>query len=172
MSIQRWILALGILSLAGMKSVAEPLEIGARIPAIEARDQSNQPVQLDEAGKTGYTLIYFYPKADTPGCTAQACSLRDDYEKLQAKGVRVFGVSVDGPEAQSKFREKYKLPFQLIADPEGKVVEAFGVPRGALGFASRQAFLFKDGVLVWRDLKASTKEQAADVLRVISDSAS
>ena len=80
--------------------------------------------------------------------------------------MKVFGVSLDSVEAQKAFADKYKLPFTLLADKQGKVADAFGVPHLA-GFAKRQAFLFLDGKLVWRDLAAATDQQAADVLKVI-----
>ena len=159
-----------VLGFLGFKAGAAPLEIGAPIPDVSGVDQAGKPVALKEVAAKGFVLVYFYPKADTPGCTAQACSLRDAYQELQEKGVRILGVSADGVEAQHKFQEKYHLPFELIADKEGKVIDAFGVPRiPVIGFASRQAYLFKDGVLVWRDLSASTKQQAADVLKVLDD---
>jgi len=163
------LLILPLLSWLGLGAHAAPLEIGARVPDVTGIDQDGKSVSLKEAASKGFVLVYFYPKADTPGCTAQACSLRDAYVELGQKGVRIYGVSADKAEAQRKFKEKYKLPFELIADDKGKVIEAFGVPRlPVVGFASRQAFLFRDGVLVWRDLKASTKEQAADVLKVLA----
>lgn len=143
---------------------AEPIDTGAALPAITAKDQDGTEVKLAEAGKDGFTLVYFYPKADTPGCTKQACSLRDSYEKLTEKKVKVYGVSMDTVEAQKAFKEKYKLPFTLLSDHEGTVADAFGVPHVG-GIAKRQAFLFKEGKLVWRDLTASTDEQAADVLK-------
>lgn len=163
---------LGALGLFGMRALAgetrEPLEVGASVPVVEAELQDGRKVALNEVVAKGYALVYFYPKADTGGCTAQACSLRDAYTVLQEKGVLVFGVSRDKMEAQAAFREKYHLPFDLIADPKGDVVAAFGVPTvpGA-GYSKRQAYLFKDGVLVWRDLAASTKQQADDVLKVV-----
>lgn len=144
-------------------ATAEPLAEGAKLPDISQKNQDGETVKLTEAGADGYLLVYFYPKADTPGCTKQACSLRDSYTKLTEKGVKVLGVSMDGVKAQKAFREKHKLPFDLLADEDGTVVKAFGVP-SKMKFASRQAFLFKDGQLVWRDLKASTDRQAADVL--------
>jgi peroxiredoxin Q/BCP len=113
-------------------------------------------------------LVYFYPKADTPGCTKQACSLRDSFAVLTEKKVQVFGASLDDAAAQKAFQQKYKLPFTLLADKGGKVADAFGVPH-SMGFAKRQAFLFKDGKLVWRDLSASTDQQAADVLKEIGE---
>jgi len=149
-----------------LPAAADPLDIGAALPAVTATGQDGNPVELAKDGASGWTLVYFYPKADTPGCTKQACSLRDAYQDLAAKGVRVFGVSMDEVAGQKAFADKFKLPFTLLADPEGKVVDAFGVPH-RLKFASRQAFLFKDGKLAWRDLTASTAEQAADVLAQI-----
>lgn len=137
-------------------------------PRIEAKDQDGNTVNLEEVYKKGITLVYFYPKASTPGCTSQACSLRDAYEELAQRGVQVIGVSMDKVEAQKKFRENNKLPFTLLADPDGKVVKAFGVG-SLLGFASRQAYLIKDGNVIWRDKKASTSQQAADVLRVLKE---
>lgn len=147
-------------------SSAAPIDTGAALPAVTAKDQDGKEVKLADAAAKGWTLVYFYPKADTPGCTKQACSLRDSYATLTEKKVQVFGVSLDDVAAQKAFQEKYKLPFTLLADKDGKVADAFGVPH-SMGFAKRQAFLFKDGKLVWRDLSASTDQQAADVLKEI-----
>jgi thioredoxin-dependent peroxiredoxin len=159
-------LAIGGFMLFGLIGKADELALGAKLPAVSGLDQDGQSVDLAAAGAEGWTLVYFYPKADTPGCTKQACSLRDAYAKLTDEGVRVFGVSADDVAAQKAFRKKYKLPFELIADRDKKVMDAFGVPH-LTGFAKRQAYLFKDGVLVWRDLAAATEKQAADVLAAI-----
>ena len=142
------------------------LAAGAALPAVEQKNQDGQVVKLAEAGAKGYMLVYFYPKADTPGCTKQACSLRDSYEKLTEKGVKIYGVSMDKVPAQKAFKDKYKLPFDLLADTDGTVVDAFGVPK-MMGFSKRQAFLFKDAKLVWSDLSAGTEQQAADVLKYL-----
>ena len=155
-----------LLSFLGLRAASEPLEIGAAVPAVTAVDDAGRPFDFAAYCATGYALVYFYPKANTPGCTAQGCSLRDAYAELTAKGVKVVGVSTDAVAAQRAFRAKYAFPFPLVADPEKKVTAAFGVPT-TLGFAARQAYLFKDGKLVWRDLKASTAEQAADVRKVV-----
>ena len=147
---------------------AEPLAEGAALPDAAQKNQDGRVVNLREAAASGYSLVYFYPKADTPGCTKQACSLRDFYAKLTEHGVKVYGVSTDSVKAQKAFKDKYKLPFDLLADEDSSIITAFGVPK-TIGFAKRQAFLFKDGKLVWRDLTASTDQQAADVLKVIAE---
>ena len=79
----------------GLIGKAAELETGAKLPAVTVPDQDGKPVDLAAAGAKGWTLVYFYPKADTPGCTKQACSLRDAYVTLTEKGVRIFGVSGD-----------------------------------------------------------------------------
>jgi peroxiredoxin Q/BCP len=144
------------------------LKIGDPVPGITAEDQDGKPVNLAEAARSGYFLIYFYPKAFTRGCTAQACSLRDAYEELQNKGVKVVGVSLDTVDSQKKFQEAERLPFELLSDRDKKVTAAFGVPILLNGFAARQAYLFKDGKLIWMDTKASTDKQAQDVLAVLA----
>lgn len=142
------------------------LEVGSPAPDATALDQDGKTVNLAKAYGSGYTLVYFYPKADTPGCTKQACSLRDSFAQLSDRGVQVFGVSHDTVEGQKAFKDKYKLPFSLLADTKHEVSTAFGVPSTG-EYAARQAFLIKDGKVVWLDHKASTAEQAADVLAAL-----
>jgi thioredoxin-dependent peroxiredoxin len=96
------------------------LSIGDAIPAVTAADQDGKNVNLAEEAKSGYTLVYFYPKAMTPGCTAQACSLRDAYQELQDKGVKVFGVSLDTVDQQKQFQSQEHLPFELLSDGDHK----------------------------------------------------
>lgn len=139
---------------------------GQPAPAISAVNQDGQTVDFAEVYKKGPTVVFFYPKASTPGCTAQACSLRDAFADLSKEGVQVIGVSLDGTAAQQKFKTKNQLPYDLIADTEGKVLEAFKVGKvmgGMLSMAQRQCFLVKEGVVVWHDASASTSEQADDV---------
>jgi len=155
------------IALSARAGAAEPLQVGDAAPAAASVDQDGRPVTLSKLYGSGWTLVYFYPKADTPGCTAEACSLRDAFADLTKKGVTVIGVSADEPKEQKAFREKYHLPFTLLADSDKRVIRAFGVPT-TMGFASRQSFLIKDGKIVWRDLHASTKEQAADIQKAIA----
>ncbi len=159
-------LAIGGVMFFSFGAKADELADGARLPAVTVNDQDGRAVDLAAEGGQGWTLVYFYPKADTPGCTKQACSIRDSYAALTGKGIRVYGVSTDDEKTQKAFQEKFQLPFPLLADKDKKLVTAFGVPT-TMGYAKRQAFLFRDGVLVWRDLEAATAEQAADVLAAI-----
>ncbi len=151
--------------LAGLASGATPLAVGAAAPAIKATNQDGKTVDLGEALKKGYTLVYFYPKAFTPGCTTEACSLRDAFADLTKLHLTIYGVSHDTAEQQKKFVEEYKLPFGLLADPKGEIYAAFGVP----GLGNRQSFLVKDGKIVWADLKAVPDQQAAAVKKFIED---
>jgi thioredoxin-dependent peroxiredoxin len=167
MKIMTQLLTAASTAIFASNALAEPIVVGSKLPAVEQQNQEGQAVKLGEVGAAGYLLVYFYPKADTPGCTKQACSLRDSYAKLKDKGVTIYGVSMDKIPAQKAFHEKYKLPFDLLADADGKVVAAFGVP-SAMGFSKRQAFLFKDGKLVWSDMSASTEKQAEDVLTFLA----
>ncbi len=146
--------------------MAEPIEVGEDAPKVKGISETGAKVRFDDYYKKGAVLVYFYPKADTPGCTTQACNLRDAYTTLEEAGVFVLGVSMDTPEAQLAFKEKYHLPFTLIADPKGKVVKAFGVPYVET-YARRQAFLIKDGKIVWRDLQATPATQAQDALAAL-----
>ena len=149
-------------------SSAQPLSAGADAPVVTGITETGDPLSLgDVYARQPYTLVYFYPKADTPGCTAQGCSLRDAYEELLDKGVAVIGVSADNAADQAKFKQKHNLPFTLIADADKQVIKAFGVPT-TFGFAKRSAFLVKGGKIVWADHSASTSRQAEDVLKVVA----
>lgn len=149
-------------------SHAEPLPQGASAPSAVVKDQDGKDYDLAATYKKGLTLVYFYPKADTPGCTKEACSLRDEYSKITEAGVQILGVSMDTPEAQKAFKEKYKLPFPLLADPEGKLVKGFGVPMIRLGFSKRQSFLVKEGHVVWSDPDVKPDTHTAKVLEAVA----
>lgn len=145
-------------------SYAEPLAQGAAAPVEKVQDQDGKDFDLAAAYKKGLTLVYFYPKADTPGCTKEACSLRDENSAILKAGIQILGVSMDQPEAQKAFKEKYKLPFTLLADPQGKLVKGFGVPIVRAGFSKRQSFLVKDGRIVWSDPAVDPATHTAKVL--------
>jgi len=160
---------MGFLTFFGIVPASRALDVGVAAPAPVSTDQDGAKVDFAEVYKKGVTLVYFYPKADTPGCTAEACSLRDSYVDLRASGVQVIGVSEDKAESQKKFQEKYKLPFTLIADTDGTVAKAFEVPlMPIVNLAKRQSFIVKDGKIAWLDKSASTKQQADDVRKALA----
>ncbi|MFD2147613.1 thioredoxin-dependent thiol peroxidase [Mucilaginibacter antarcticus] len=106
--------------------MATTLKAGDIAPAFTANDQNGNRLSLtDFKGKT--VILYFYPKDDTPGCTAEACDFRDNYQSLAGKGFEVVGVSTDDEKSHKKFEAKYNLPFPLIADTDQSIVEAYGV---------------------------------------------
>lgn len=102
------------------------MEIGDKIPEILGRDANGKEIKASDYRGKKFAL-YFYPKDNTPGCTSQACSLKEGYNDLQNAGLEVIGVSVDDEKSHQKFITKYELPFPLIADTDKKLVEAFGV---------------------------------------------
>lgn len=147
---------------------AEPLKVGDAAPQVTATTEANTQLKFaDVYSKNPYTLVFFYPKAFTGGCTAQSCSLRDGYEALTKKGVAIIGVSVDTVEKQKAFKEEYKLPYTLISDTDHKVIQAFG-QSAERKTAARQAYLIKDGKVVYADTKGSTKSQSDDILNFLA----
>ena len=151
-----------LLSFLGLTTPAGALKVGDEAPRISARDQNGAEIQMADLYAQGPVLIYFYPKADTPGCTAQACSLRDAFPDFQSEGIRIVGVSGDSVEGQKKFAQKYDLPFTLLADEAGKVAKVFGVPT-VMGIAKRQSFIVVDGKIAWIVESAKTGDHASEV---------
>lgn len=102
------------------------LKIGDQAPAFKSKNQNGNPVELNQfAGKK--VVIYFYPKDNTPGCTAQACNLKDNYSVLQEKGIVILGVSADSEKSHVKFIDKFNLPFDLLADESKELLNLYGV---------------------------------------------
>ena len=115
------------------------LSVGSQAPDFESTDQNGNKVRLsDYRGKT--VVLYFYPKDNTPGCTAEACSFRDDMEPIAEAGIKVLGVSADGVDSHKNFEKKYNLNFTLVADPGKIIIDEYGV-RGAFGTSRRVTFL-------------------------------
>ena len=139
-------------------------------PEADGVDQEGKAVKFSDLYKAHeFVVVYFYPKANTPGCTKQGCSLRDAHVDLTAMGVKVVGVSKDSVNAQKSFSDKFKFPFTLIADNDAKVIQAFKVPQMLMGMAQRQCFLIQKGKVVWHDAKASTDKQADELRAVLKD---
>src|SRR5919112_1689107 len=145
------------------------LKEGSKAPVFEGVDQNGNTVSLNDF-KGKKVILYFYPKDDTPGCTAQACNLRDNYSELIKKGFQVVGISTDSVKSHKKFEDKYSLPFPLIADEEKKIVEQYGVwgEKKMMGKSymgtNRTTFLIDDGTIKKIIRKPDTKNQTQQVL--------
>ncbi len=142
---------------------AEPLRVGDAAPTVSGVTDTGVSLNLGDVYKANdYTLVWFYPKALTGGCTKQGCSLRDAAADLTAKGVAVVGVSVDPIEKQKEFKDVNHFPFPLIADTDKSVIKAFG--QAGTGLASREAYLInKEGKVIYHDA-GQTATQAEMVL--------
>ena len=146
------------------------LKPGDKAPQFESRDQDGNPIALADF-KGSKLVIYFYPKDSTPGCTSQACNLRDNYEVLLKNGYKVLGVSADSEKSHKKFIEKYELPFPLLADTEKEVLKAFGVwgPKKFMGRSfdgiHRTTFVIdENGVISEVIGKVDTKNHTAQII--------
>jgi peroxiredoxin Q/BCP len=128
------------------------LEVGKPAPQFSLLDQAGTTHSLSDL-KGNTTLIYFYPKDETPGCTAQACALRDNFEELQAKGINILGVSKDDVKSHAKFATKHQLPFDILADTDGKMVEAYGAWGEKSMYGRKFMGIIRSAVLIGPDLK-------------------
>ncbi|MEI8072903.1 MAG: thioredoxin-dependent thiol peroxidase [Candidatus Saccharibacteria bacterium] len=128
------------------------LNVGDQAPDFKLEDQSGKVHELkDLKGKK--TLIYFYPKDETPGCTIQACSLRDNFEKLQSVGLDVYGVSKDDVKSHEKFAAHHNLPFDILSDPENNMINAYGAWGERNMYGKKYMGTVRSAVLVGEDLK-------------------
>lgn len=143
------------------------IRVGQKAPNFELQDQKAQNHKLlDLKGKT--TLIYFYPKDETPGCTVQACSLRDNFEALQAQGVDVIGVSKDDVKSHAKFSEHHKLPFPILADPETKMIDAYGAWGERNMYGRKFMGTIRSAVLIGPDLAVLAHWPKIQPLKTVS----
>ena len=151
------------------------IEVGSIIPKVNGLDQLGEMIHLaDHKGKK--TVIYFYPKDDTPGCTAQACNIRDNYNLLLKNNIRIIGVSADSSSSHAKFAKKYDLPFPLIADTDKEIINAFGV-WGEKKFMGktydgihRTTFLANElGEIISVITKPKTKEHSEEIIELFNN---
>lgn len=148
----------------------KPLQVGDKVPSFSVHDDRGNLQKLDNyLGKR--LIVFFYPKANTPGCTAEACDLRDHYKDLQTAGYALLGVSADSQKRQRNFSEKYDFPFPLLADESKEVISAFGVwgPKKFMGKEydgiHRMTFIINEKGIVERVIeKVKTKAHAAQIL--------
>lgn len=138
--------------------------VGEKIPNIVAKDQEGKEIKLvDLKGK--WILLYFYPKDDTPGCTKQACSIRDNYSKFKKSGIIVYGVSSQDSESHKKFRAKHKLPFDLLVDNDGKIGKAFGIDKYPLvGIYKRESVLITPDQVVLKKFENVDPDTHTDLV--------
>ena len=146
------------------------LKVGDKAPDFSAKDEQGNPISLsDYKGKK--LVVFFYPKASTPGCTAEACNLNDNYERFKTKGYEILGVSADSAKRQSNFKNKYEFQYPLLADEDKAVIEAFGVwgPKKFMGKEydgiHRTTFVIdENGVIEDVIAKVKTKAHAEQIL--------
>ncbi|MEM6358796.1 MAG: thioredoxin-dependent thiol peroxidase [Bacteroidota bacterium] len=146
------------------------LSIGDVAPDFEVNDQNGNPVQLSNY-KGKKVVLYFYPKDNTPGCTAESCNLRDNYERFQAEGYEILGVSTDSEKSHKKFIEKQNLPFSLLADTEKQIHEKYGAwveksmyGRQYMGTARKTYVIDEEGKIKDIIEKVKTKDHTAQIL--------
>ena len=150
------------------------LKEGDKAPSFNAKDQNGKSVSLsDFSGKK--LILFFYPKDNTPGCTAEACNFRDNYQDLLADGFEVVGVSVDGESSHKRFASKYNLPFTLLVDEDKKIVEAYQVwveksmfGRKYMGTARKTFIINEKGIIQHIIDKVKTKEASQQVRELVS----
>ena len=150
------------------------LEVGEKAPNFEGQDQNDSNVSSNDF-KGSKWVVYFYPKDNTPGCTAQACSLRDGYDDLNKHGVKVLGVSADSVKSHDKFASKFTLPFPLLSDESKEVINKFGVwgPKKFMGREyegiHRVSFIMdEEGLITHVIQKPKTKDHANEVLGLLN----
>ena len=149
------------------------LKEGDKAPAFTSKDQNGNSVSLSEF-KGKKVVLYFYPKDSTPGCTAEACDFRDNYQGLKAQGIEVLGVSIDDEKSHQKFITKYDLPFTLLADTDKAIVEAYGVwgeksmyGKKYMGTNRTTFIIDEEGNIAHIISKVDTKAPTAQVLESI-----
>jgi peroxiredoxin Q/BCP len=153
------------------------MDVNDKAPDFSLLDQDENKVSLkDFRGKT--VVLYFYPRADTPGCTKESCEFRDTDKQIQKAGAVILGISADTPKAQKKFQEKYHLPFTLLADTEKKVINAFGVykeknmyGKKVMGIARTTFIIGPDGKIKHVFNKVKPEGHAEQVLEYLKEAA-
>lgn len=149
------------------------LKVGDKAPEFTSKDQNGNEVSLkDFAGKK--VVLYFYPKDNTPGCTAEACDFRDNYQSLKAKGFEILGVSTDDEKSHKKFETKFELPFTLLADTDQDIVNKYGVwieknmyGKKYMGTNRKTFVIDEEGKIITIIEKVDTKNASQQVLESI-----
>jgi peroxiredoxin Q/BCP len=142
---------ISVLSALGLSnSSAASTLVDKPAPLFELKNQDDQLIRLKDRKSKGYTVVFFYPKADTPGCTKQACAFRDSIDKIRDKNAEVYGISADTVGSQKKFHDKHKMKFDLLADSDSKTIKQYGIKMPALPLAKRHTFIIDPDLKVVR----------------------
>lgn len=157
-------------SAAAAATETKTLKEGDALPDIVLKDHDDKDVNVSEIAKSSTVVIFAYPKASTPGCTKQACGFRDKHEQFTANGVKVFGISADSVNAQNKFHDKQNLSYQLLSDPEYKLIGPLGAKKTAKGGVTRSHWIIKDGKLAVIALGISPADSYENSLKNILSS--
>ena len=151
--------------------MGKDIEIGSRAPDFEAETYGAEKIRLSDFYSKGTVALYFYPRDNTPGCTKEACSLRDAEEELASLGVEVLGVSTDGVKSHENFRDKLSLNFPLLSDKSKEILDLYGV-RSKFNSARRITFLIEKGgriAYIWNKVKTSSHaEEITEKVRELS----
>jgi len=147
------------------------LKVGSKLPEFSGKNQDGNEIKSTDF-KAKKLVIYFYPKDDTPGCTAEACNLRDNYKILQKSGYEIIGISSDNEKSHQKFIKKYQLPFSLIADPDKSIHQKFGTwveksmyGRKYMGTARTTFLVNEKGIIEEIIEKVNTKDHTSQILK-------
>ena len=163
---KKGVFMLSLLTLMGLAH-AEKVSVGQQAPLFTLHAQDGSTLDLASRQGKGWTVLYFYPKAGTPGCTTQACAFRDAIKVIRSENADVFGISTDDVENLQKFHKEHQLTFTLLSDPDAKVTEAYGVKMPIVTVAKRWTFIL-DPSLVIRQIDDDV-DPAMDAMRVAKE---
>ncbi|MCX7076435.1 MAG: peroxiredoxin [Methylococcales bacterium] len=165
-AIKKGVVMLSLFTLMGLAH-AEKVSVGQQAPLFTLHAQDGSTLDLASRQGKGWTVLYFYPKAGTPGCTTQACAFRDAIKVIRSENADVFGISTDDVENLQKFHKEHQLTFTLLSDPDAKVTEAYGVKMPIVTVAKRWTFIL-DPSLVIRQIDDDV-DPAMDAMRVAKE---
>ena len=165
-AIKKGVVMLSLLTSMGLAH-AEKVSVGQQAPLFTLHAQDGSTLDLASRQGKGWTVLYFYPKAGTPGCTTQACAFRDAIKVIRGENADVFGISTDDVENLQKFHKEHQLTFTLLSDPDAKVTEAYGVKMPIVTVAKRWTFIL-DPSLVIRQIDDDV-DPAMDAMRVAKE---
>ncbi len=165
-AIKKGVVMFSLLTSMGLAH-AEKVSVGQQAPLFTLHAQDGSTIDLASRQGKGWTVLYFYPKAGTPGCTTQACAFRDAIKVIRSENADVFGISTDDVENLQKFHKEHQLTFTLLSDPDAKVTEAYGVKMPIVTVAKRWTFIL-DPSLVIRQIDDDV-DPAMDAMRVAKE---